>query len=294
MIVCFLSLASSITLVLINRNTFDNPPIWNNTKSRDPDVKLCEKPHSSNRLVREPANVYTSLFFLYPALVPLTFLILDWKYKTNSIMSKNPIFSVITIIVNLGHMIGTTVNHMCVCEIGHLSDDFFALLTISLPAFYLIITYGINREKCCNGRGNIYGFSSMIFVLWTLIVAFFLSYGRMISGLNIIPSIVPNIVLLVISIFFIIIPSIVYMYKKKEYTSNRSLFWAAFVFFIIGMFCAIADPYLCPSDSFGLHSLWHVFGSIALVLLYLHQWTIAPFELSNKDLAAELSKKSVV
>ena len=255
-------LISFIVLGVKNRENY--PGLWNNSAPYDPNPELCEQILPTNKLLREPVNAYTSLLFIFPSLLPLSFAILDAVHKSDTIMSKHPIYSLVTVIIYSGQMLGTFMNHSCACKFGLIVDNLFTWLALALPIFFTMGAY----IKCVQIKSKlpIYIIYSSSFGVWSALVIY-------ISFLK--TDIYVQTIITVSLLSLIIIPNIILACQHKKIKGEHKIFWVALGFALPGLLFAILDKFICASNkTFGSHALYHALEAAALTMLYVYQWTL--------------------
>lgn len=269
---------------------------WEEREPRDPDPDYCEyryprvskiqsnttvingqkttqKTNSSYYFVRERFNGFTALFFTFPSTVTVIFFILDLKKTQETVLSKYYPASFFLGLVSFAHTAGTSLNHICSCQIGLILDNLFLWVLLGS----LILNTGLIYL-----RGVI-----SYFKLLLVVGLYFLFYLGLMVALSLIKlPLYAHSIITGINLAVIIVSNSVLAFKVERVRGLRKILVAAVVVTLVGVVMALIDSVAC-SDQFkvGTHFLWHILGAGGQTLLYLYHWSIR----SQKENDLELS-----
>ena len=287
LVMALLMISASVADKYAQKN---NITVWRGVSPRDPDPKYCEFMPVANVsnstlinntrthfFLKEKINSISSLSFILPSLLPFFFFAFDAKngctkairknkFKT-TIMARYPAFSFLTSIISLLHVAGTFTNHACACKRGLILDNIFQWLMLGLPIIFTGFVYSNNYTKRRTPR---------FYVTWILIYALYSILVIVLAILNL--KIIYQLIITVLLVVFIMVSNIIGISSNKTVAGNKPLFWLAFICAIIGLFFGGIDSQICDQTKSigapGTHFMWHIFGSLSLTVLYVHQWTI--------------------
>ena len=258
MVAAAVFIITSTTLVVLNQ--VDYPGWWNNTVFQNTSG-LCEQAQGANKLLREPYNALSSLFYVFPTMFAFVFRCADSCSKEDvssiSIMSTKRAFSFVWYLLNLGMTVGTVVNHACSCVIGSRLDNYFTWQLLLAPSVFM-------ASLVCPANTTTLVWE--LFCIWALI----LTPGLALTGpSSTIQYIVTPMLLVTLIVFGIVVRT------RKEIKGYHAIFWVGLAFAAMGACFVALDKVICTSGrTFGSHSLFHVFTAIALVLLYCYLWSL--------------------
>ena len=249
--------------IIYSLNHFFYPSnFWNNfTTNKGIEVWFCEFT-DMNKLVRQPINTFTNIWYIVNALFFLSKGISDYrKPKSFNLITANPFYSILLGIISIYTFICSTFFHSSLIAIAS-SLDFSAVYSISLlPLMYY--THRIlllSRNKASNikhpkeVRGIVLIFS-IIYLLLTFLIPM---------------DFVHPIVLT-----FIVLTALggVYLEKVDPHKTNKAYLSLMVITIVIAVILFKMDiaKIGCDPDSFiQAHSLWHVFNSLTVFYTYLY------------------------
>lgn len=250
-------------LIIYSLNHFFYPSnFWNNfTTTKGIEVWFCEFT-DMNKLVRQPINTFTNIWYMVNALFFLSKGISDYR-KPNSfnLITANPFYSILLGIISIYTFICSTFFHSSLIAIAS-KLDFSAVYSISLfPLMYY--THRIlllKRNKPSNikhpkeVRGIVFVFS-IIYLMLTFLVP--MDYVH--------PIVLTFIVLTALGGY--------YLEKVEPHKTNKAYLSLMVITITIAvvLFKMDIDKVACDPDSFFQpHSLWHIANSLTVFYIYLY------------------------
>lgn len=270
-----------------------NPGWWNHTQPRPDNMTMCER-RPIYYFIREPLNTVSSLLFTFTYVYPFFFGIQDWwgpkssgqhklsdiksdesDIKSNesegenpysgdyyhTILSQNCDLSFLTGLIYLCHNIGTSLNHMCSCNIGLILDNIFAWMMFGLPVLITVRLYLFKNKY--------------------ITVILYLGYCVgvvLLATLN--SSIILQNIVSVIMIILILFCNFYTTYKYKNKVGKKHYLWTALGCSIIGLVMAAIDSKACYKNIFGTHTIFHLLGAYGIWCIYMYQWSIRKLDKS--------------
>jgi hypothetical protein len=218
-----------------------------------PNNCFCEKIHASG--IAQPVDTFTSLAFVAVGIFMLIVLYLDLKKPTSLKLYSNPrsgylwFFAVATILLGLG----STIMHASFTS----RNEFFDIEGMFLVAVFMLL-YAITRLRSWN---------LILFSMWYIVLTFFLGYM-----LTLARGFVSYTFAIILITTVVLETSLLYS-KHLLNNRNKKLFLSAIFITIIAFGIWILDltKILCnPSSLLQGHGIWHVLGSISILLFFLY------------------------
>lgn len=234
---------------------------WDNyTIEKGIEVAFCEFT-DLKKLVRQPINTFTNVWYVVNAIFFLSKGISDYKNPNSfNLITANPYYSILLGFVSIYTFLCSTFFHSSLISVAS-NLDFSAVYSIALfPMMYyshrilLLVRKKSTHEKHPKEVKLLIAIFSVIYVLLT----FF--------GMDYVHPIVFTFILLTALGGF-------YLERKEPNKSNPFYLILMVVFISIALFLFEMDnaELICNPDSFiQPHSLWHIFNSMTVYYIYLY------------------------
>ena len=244
-------------------NTYFYPSnFWNNfTIDKGIDTHFCE--HTDmEKLVRQPVNTFTNIWYLVNALFFISKGIGDYKkQKSFNLITANPFYSIVLGIISIYTFVSSTFFHSSLISIAS-KIDYSAVYGISLfpLMYYLHRIILIKRNKATNIKHpkevkSLVILFTFIYILLTLFVP------------------LKHVHIIVLIFILLNILGGYYIEKIEPHKTNKLYLFlmATTIIIAITFFKMDISKIACSPDSlFQAHSLWHIFNSLTVFYIYLY------------------------
>ena len=256
-------LAISFGLLIYFLNHFFYPSnFWNNFTTKEGiSVWFCEYT-DMNRVVRQPINTFTNIWYVVNALFFLSKGISDYrKPKSYNLITANPYYSILLGIISIYTFLSSTFYHSSLISIAS-KLDYSAVYSISLfPLMYYTHRIILNKRNKPTNKKHPKEVRAIIFVfsLIYILLTFFIP----------LKAVHP------IVLSFIILTALggYYLEKVEPNKTNKLYLILMVVTITIAVFLFKIDyeKVACNPESFiQPHSLWHIFNSLTVFYIYLY------------------------